>query len=140
VSSIASLLDHRVTLVRRVAVLDDFDEPVLDDYGHPLTVEERRTDVAVAIQPRSGKEIAATHQAGTAIATHMIFAVDRDITTADAIEHDPADCPKLADLPAGRYELDDAADAAGRGHHLELGARLVGEAETAPSPGGGSGS
>lgn len=139
---IETLLTHRVSVLRRVGVLDEAGEPVLDQRGQPVTTDDTRPGVAVAIQPKSAKERAAQHQAGAAVSTHTIYAVDRTITTAGAIIHDPAACPMTRDLPAGRYELSGTPDAAGVGHHLELDAVLVftpGLGEAPPPGPSGSG-
>lgn len=142
---IASLLTHRVNLVRRVALVDVAGDPVLDEDGHAQRTEHTVPNVAAAIQPISTKERAALHQAGATVGTHRIYALERSITTSDFVEHDPDACPLPAgqDLGPGRYELHAVQDAAGLGHHLEIDATLIGPAlttSTAVAAGSGSGS
>lgn len=143
--AIGSYLSHRVTLIRRVGLLED-GEPVLDEDGHAERTERRVPGIAAAIQPLSARERAAQHQAGVTVGTHRIFALERSITTADVIEHDPTTCPMptARDLPHELYELSARKDAAGVGHHLELDATVVGPSiAAAPAggpPGSGSGS
>jgi hypothetical protein len=135
---IGSVLSHRVSVVTRVAVLDDEGEPLLDDDGQYVTAEQVR-EIAADIQPKSGKEVTAPHQAGAAISTHTIYTTDLDVRPSDAIEHDPETCPRQPrDLPFWRFELEFNGDAAGRGHHLEIDARLI--APTVPVTPAGSGS
>jgi len=138
--AIATRLTHRVTLIRRVAVLED-GEPVLDEDGHAERTESRTTGIAVAIQPLSTKERAAQHQAGVTVSTHRIYALPQTISSADVVEHDPDACPMSLDLPLVRYEINSTPDAAGLGHHLEIDATEIGPTiAAAPAPGGGSGS
>jgi hypothetical protein len=136
---IETLLTHRVSRIRRIGVLDDEGQPTTDEYGQPLSVEDAEPGIAVAIQPKTAREAAAFHQAGAAISTHTIYAVDRTILAADAIYHDPDACPVVKDLPRGRYELSGVPDAAGLGHHLEIDATLVSLPEPAATPGSGGG-
>jgi hypothetical protein len=132
---IGSLLDHRVSVVTRVAIVDEEGAPVHDHEGQVMTTDRTRL-VAVAIQPKAAREVTAPHQAGAPISTHTIFATDLDIRAADALIHDPEACGKTRDLPFGQYELTGVGDAAGRGHHVEIDAIL-----TAPTvPGGAAGS
>jgi hypothetical protein len=138
---IESMLTHRVSLVRKVAVLDDEGDPATDEFGQAIVVEDAEPGIAVAIQPKTAREVAAFHGAGAAISTHTIFAVHRGITTADAIAHEPDACPMPAaqDLPRGRYELVGIPDAAGVGHHMELDAVLVASPTASLPEEGGSG-
>lgn len=135
--AVADLLTHRVTLIRRVAVLEG-GMPILDEDGHAERTERRTAGVAAAIQPLSSRERAAQHQAGVTVSTHRIYTVDHAITSADVIEHDPVTCPQTPDLPAARYEVNATPDAAGLGHHLEIDATEIGPA-IAPAPAAGSG-
>lgn len=128
--SISRFLTHRVSIIRRVAVLVD-DEPSLDEYGQPITAESTTTDVPASIQPRTARERAEISQGGAAVSDHRIYMLPLDIGTADLIVHDPDDCPMWTDLPLGRYEVMGVPDAAGAGHHVEIEARLVGSASSA---------
>lgn len=136
---IETLLTHRVTLVRRAAVLEG-GRPVLDEDGHVQHAEQRTSGIAAAIQPLTSRERASQHQAGLTVSTHRIYAVGLRVTTADAIDHDPDACPQEPDLPAVRYELNGVADAAGIGHHLEIDATEIGPTIKAAAPGGPAGS
>jgi hypothetical protein len=136
---IGDQLTHRVSLVRRAAVMES-GEPVLDEDGHIQYAERRTPGVDVAIQPLSTKERAAQHQAGVTVSSHRIYAlVNPPITSADAIDHDPEACPMSPDLPAVRYEINGVEDAAGLGHHLEINATEIGPS-LAPATAGSSGS
>ena len=120
--SFASLLDHTVTLVRQVGATED-------DYGHAETVATDMDTLAASIQPKSARERAQFSQAGIPVSDHTIFLFPVDIRTGDYLRHTAADCAKPAgvDLPDGRYEVTAVPDAAGRGHHLEVDARLISE-------------
>ena len=138
--SIGRFLTHRVSIVRRVAVLDVDDDPVVDDYNLPTSAESTTTNVPASIQPRSAKELASTTQAGVATGDYRIYMLPRDIGTADVIVHDPDDCPMTTDLPAGRFEVVAVPDAAGAGHHVEVWANRISTPTTAYATpvGGGS--
>lgn len=137
---IGRFLIHRVSIARAVVTLDEEGDPVLDDYGQPVTTASTVEDVAAAIQPHSAEELAAISQAGVSSSTHRIYMLPRDISTADAIVHDPDDCPMPTDLPLGTYQVVFPADAAGSGRHIEIRAKLVGSptAAYATPVGGGS--
>ncbi len=139
--SLSRFLNHRVSIVRRVVTLDDADEPVLDDYGQPVTTEQNlATDVPAGIQPKKATERAAISQAGVAEADHTVYLFPQDITTADAIVHAEADCPVSTDLPDGTYQVVTVPDAAGAGHHLEVSAKLTGSVQAAYAVPVGAGS
>lgn len=116
---IGSRLEHRVTIVR------ESETGTLDDYGQPVTSAAVLATVQAAIQPRSAEEQAAVSQAGAAVSDHVIYLLPTDVTTADYISHDPVTCPMTSDLPDARFEITGVPNAAGRGHHLEVEARLV---------------
>lgn len=125
--SISRFLNHRASIVGQRAVLDDEDEPTVDDYGQPVRADVMiASNVAAGIQPKAARELAAISQAGVAESTHTIYLLPIALTTGDTIVHDPDDCPLSVDLPAGRYLITGVPDAAGAGHHLEVDARLVG--------------
>lgn len=124
--SIERFLTHRVSVVRRVAVLVD-DEVAVDEYNQPIVAESAiATGVAVSIQPRSAKELALLSQAGPVVSDVRIYLRPRDLSTADVLVHTAATCPVRTDLPDARYEVTAVPDAAGAGHHTEVAARHVG--------------
>lgn len=119
-------LPHRVSVLRQVPRLNELDEQLLDDYGQPLSDTDTIAEsVPAGIQPKSAQEVAAQHQAGAVKSDTTIYLLPRDITTADAIHHDPTSCPMAVDLPEATYNLVAVPDAAGAGHHLEIDAKLV---------------
>jgi hypothetical protein len=128
---IERFLNHRVSIVRQVAVLDA-GQPTYDDYGQPVrTASTLASNVAAGIQPKAAVELAAISQAGAAKATHTIYLLPRDVTTADQVVHDAGTCPVLVDLPTTTYQVTGVPDAAGAGHHLELDAFATGATEAA---------
>ncbi|HEY5275075.1 MAG TPA: head-tail adaptor protein [Coriobacteriia bacterium] len=82
-----------------------------DDYGQPIMAATTVATVPGLIQPRSAREVALASQAGAAIGTHVGYMRPlAGLTTRDWIEHD-----------GQRYDIVSVPDAAGLGHHLELG-------------------
>jgi hypothetical protein len=126
--SFASLLTHTVHIER------DGDTGTLDDYGHPVTALEVGEDFRADLQPRSGAEMAREvplmSQGGVAMADWRIYMLPRTVSNADKIVHDSSACgvPEERDLPDATYEIVAVRNAAGRGHHLVIDARLVGHA------------
>lgn len=134
-------LNHRVSITRSLVVLDDADEPVLDEYGQPtFTDSTLASDIPAGIQPKNARELAAMSQAGVATSTHSIYMHPRDISTADRIVHLADDCPVRTDLPDTTYQVTAVPDAAGAGHHLEVDASLVGSSQSAYAVPVGAGS
>lgn len=130
--SLSRFLNHRVSIVRRAVVLDDEDEPILDDYGQPTTTQHTvASDVPAGIQPKRAAELAAISQAGVAAADYTIYLFPQDITTADAIVHTASACPLTTDLSDGTYQVTSVPDAVGAGHHLEISAKLTGSLQAA---------
>jgi hypothetical protein len=134
--SFDGLLTHTVRIMRTYATgtgpfdsafapAFDGQEPDIDEYGQPITEEALLATVRAAIQPKATDEATLTTQAGPALGDHMIFLRPTDLTTADAIVHDPAVCGLTNDLPDGRYEVIGVPFAAGLGHHLEVEAKRV---------------
>lgn len=130
---IERFLNHRVSIVRDVAVLA-MGEPTLDDYGQPVrTSTTLASNVPAGIQPKSTAELAAISQAGVALSTHTIYLLPRDVTTADQIVHDATACPVTVDLPTATFQVRGVPDAVGAGHHLEVDAWRTGDVEAAYS-------
>lgn len=122
----ARFVPHRVSLLRQVRQTDELGDDVLDEYGQPIsTTDTVASDVRAGIQPKSAREVAATHEAGAVPSDTRIYLLPRDITSADAIYHDPAACPLSNDLPEATYNIVGLRDAAGAGHHVEIDAKLV---------------
>lgn len=129
---IGRFLNHRISIVREVAVLDDDDEPTVDTYGQPVRIAATiADDLAAGIQPKSATELAAISQAGAAAATHTIYLLPTDVTTADQILHDATSCPMTPDLPSATFQVRGVPDAAGASHHLEIDAWHAGAIESA---------
>ena len=98
-------LRHSLTIRRNVPT------GAVDDYGQPVTAETTVATVAGLIQPRSAREVALASQAGAVIGTHVGYMRPLvGLTTHDWIEHGGV-----------RYDIVSVPDAAGLGHHLELG-------------------
>jgi hypothetical protein len=96
------------------------DTGTLDGYYQPVFAESTLATVKGLIQPRTAREVALLNQAG-AVVSDMIGYIDPlpGLTTACWIElAAPADM-------AGRYDIVSMSDAAGLGHHLELGLQAV---------------
>jgi hypothetical protein len=129
--SIDRFLTHRVSLVRRVAVLGEDDQPTVDEYNLPVTAEQATSGIAASIQPRTVREMASLTQAGPALSDYRIYLRPRDIRTSDVIVHDPDACPVRTDLPLARFEIVGVPDAAGAGHHVEVWAKHVGAPSSA---------
>lgn len=121
--SFASLLDHRVYISRDVSTGAD------DEWGQPTTVVEVSGPFAASIQPKRVREVALVSSAGANIGEYTIFMQPRRVSAADAIIHDESACgkPGASDYPDLRFEVTGVRNAAGRGHHLEVDARLIGE-------------
>ena len=117
--SFGSRLTHTVDIERAVVSGGE------TDYGADLVTPTILATVQAAIQPLSQQEAAAFSQAGAAVSTHRIYLFPTNITTADAVIHDPLTCPATADLPYSRFEVTGVPNAAGLGHHLEVEAVLV---------------
>lgn len=118
-SGFGSRLTHTVTILRATG------SGVFDDYGHETSTPSESAALKAAIQPRTEREQALLSQAGAAVSDHVIYMYPADLSTADAIYHDAAECPVENDLPTSRYEVIGVPNAAGLGHHLEVEARLV---------------
>jgi hypothetical protein len=102
---------YRHTLViKRASATGAFDV-----YGQPVTVETTFATVPGLVQPRSAREVAAAGQAGAVVGQHVGYLAPlAGLTTADWIL-----------LGSVRYDIVSIADAAGLGHHLEIGLRQV---------------
>ena len=86
-----------------------------DDYGQPITAETTLATVKGLIQPRSARELALTTNAGATIGEYVGYMRPlTGITTGCWIEYG-----------GDRYDILTMPDAAGLGHHLELGLQKV---------------
>ena len=92
--------------------------PALDEYGQPVYAWATLATVAGTIQPKSATEVALQSQAGATMTDTVIYLMPTDVVAADRIRLD-------ADASGPYYEITGVRDAAGRGDHLELDARLV---------------
>jgi head-tail adaptor len=92
--------------------------PVLDDYGQPVYAWATLSTIAGSIQPKSATEVALQSQAGATMTDTIIYLEPTDVLAADRIR-------RVAEATGPYYEITGVRDAAGRGHHLELDARLV---------------
>jgi hypothetical protein len=122
----ASRLLHALTIERPVYGADD-------EYGQPTRTYQTLSTVRGLPQPKSLREMAAVHQAGSIVGDWTVFLNPTDLDAADRIVHDPALCGAVNDLPAGVLEPTGVRNAAGVGHHLEVDARWVDPAEEAGS-------
>lgn len=103
-------LRHTLVVRRNVAT------GASDDYGQPIMAPTTVATVRGLIQPRSAREVAQANQAGAAIGEHVGYMRPlAGLTTADWLE-----------LGEVRYDILSMPDAAGLGHHLELGLRRIG--------------
>ena len=99
----------------QVREVDDAGTATVDEYGQPVTAETTVATVAGLIQPRKAREVELASQAGAVIGEHVGYLRPlAGLTTADWIL-----------LGTVRYNILSIADAAGLGHHLELGLRQV---------------
>lgn len=114
----ASRLVHTLTIERPVTTGED-------DYGQPIVDFEALAVVRGLPQPKTLREQAAVHQAGSVIGDWTVFLNPTDLVASDRIVHDRATCGRPNDLPSGIFEPTGVRYAAGLGHHLEVDARLV---------------
>lgn len=87
----------------------------LDDYGHPDTSETTLGTVAGLVQPRRGREANDVSQGGAALGDHVGY---MDVFAGLTTEH-------WVEVSGERYDITFVPDAAGLGHHYELGLKKV---------------
>lgn len=114
----SSRLLHGLTIERPVTTGED-------DYGQPIRTFEVLAFVRGLPQPKTLREMAAVHQAGTVAGAWTVYLNPTDLDESDRIVHDPALCGAVNDLPAGILEPTGVRNAAGVGHHLEVDAEWV---------------
>lgn len=116
--SFDSLLIHRVT-IKRMAT-----DGTLDDHGQPVTAEATvASDVPALVQPRTVDQLALASQAGVQIGKYVGFLRPLAGLAMDCWL-EPTTAP--AAIAGRRFDIVAMPDAAGRGHHLELGLEAVG--------------
>ena len=99
----------------QVREVDDAGTAAVDDYGQPVTAETTIATVPGLVQPRAAREVALASQAGASIGDHLAYMDPlASLTTACWIE-----------VGGIRYDIVSIADAAGLGHHYEVGCRRV---------------
>lgn len=118
--SFASLLRQSLVIERRAPAMIAGTPPTpqLDGYHQPVSSWGTLATVAGSIQPKSALEVAIQSQGGATMTDTIIYLLPTDVTAADRIR-------LAADTAGPFYEITGVRDAAGRGHHLELDARLV---------------
>jgi hypothetical protein len=100
----------------QVREVDDAGTPALDDYGQPVASPVTVATVPGLIQPRRAREVELASQAGAAIGEHVGYMAP--------LAGLGTDC--WIEVAGVRYDVLSMPDAAGLGHHLELGLRRVG--------------
>lgn len=99
----------------QVRQVDGAGEQAVDEYGQPIESPVIVATVRGLIQPRSAREIPLSTGEGAAISDHVAYMAPLAGLATDCwIEHD-----------GNRYDVLTTPDAAGLGHHLELGLRRV---------------
>ena len=121
--SLAALLRQQIVIERSLPVTVGAtsavpEHPLLDDYGQQVHGWAALATVAGSIQPRKATEVALQSQGGATMTDTVVYLMPTDVLAADRIR--PA-----VDTAGPWYEITGVRDAAGRGHHLELDARLV---------------
>lgn len=106
---IESRYRHSLVVKRLVAT------GALDDYSQPIMAETTVATVPGLLQPRSAREIAQANQAGAVIGEFVAY--------MDPLASLTTDC--WLELAGVRYDVVTIADAAGLGHHYEVGLRRV---------------
>jgi hypothetical protein len=99
----------------QVREVDDAGTYSVDEYGQPVMTPVTVATVPGLMQPRSAREAAAANQAGVAVGDHVGY-----LRPVDGLA---TDC--WVEVGGFRYDVVTIADAAGLGHHLELGTRRV---------------
>jgi hypothetical protein len=98
-----------------VREVDDEGAVEVDDYGQPVFAPTTVATVPGLIQPRSAREVFLSTSAGAAIGDHLAYMRPLAALTTDCwIERDGI-----------RYDVVSIADAAGIGHHFEIGLRRI---------------
>jgi hypothetical protein len=112
--SLDDLFRHTLVIKRQVATFAGGD-PILDDYGQPVTAETTVATVEGLIQPISAREVALASQAGAVVGTHkaILYALT-GLGTHCWIESGGV-----------RYDVLSMLDDAGQGHHLKLALQAV---------------
>lgn len=88
----------------------------VDEYNQPAQVFAPLATVKALIQPKSGRELAQTNDAGPVRGEYRIFMFPTDVTEGDHL---------VRQEPAEVYEIGFVANAGGVDHHLELDAHRV---------------
>lgn len=112
--SLASRLRHQVAILRSTPGEED-------EGGNPTLTWTVLATVRARVQPRplrdAVRELTDPTEGGTVVSDHTILLMPTDVRAADVIRFVPDD---------GRlFRILGVRDAGGKGHHLELDARVV---------------
>lgn len=113
---IADRFRHSLVVKRRVAAVDGQGHAVLDDYHQPTYGTTTVATVAGLVQPRTAREMAALSQAGASVSDHVGYMAPLASLGTDC----------WIEVAGIRFDVVSIADAAGLGHHYEVGLRRVG--------------
>jgi hypothetical protein len=116
--SFAGLLTHPLAVV--TPTVPDPDD--LDDRGYPVAGTPTTTLVNGLVQPRTAREIAAFHNAGAEVSTHIIFLQPMALDAAAYIRDEPDTGRRFQVVGVRSLEF-------GSVPHLEVDATLVGSTE-----------
>jgi SPP1 family predicted phage head-tail adaptor len=115
-STFARLLDRTFVVKAMTPALDENDDPILDEYSQPTTVE---TTVVAAlagrIRPTSAREVTAADQSGAVIGDFVAYCLPNALVTNEC----------WLELDGTRYDILAVRDPGGRHNHLELDCRRV---------------
>ncbi len=98
--------------------LDDAGTLALDEYDQSVFTPTTVATVPGLIQPRSAREVALASQGGAVIGSHVGYVrLLAGISTGDWVE--------ATEIPGVRFDILNAPDAGGQGHHLEIALQAV---------------
>lgn len=106
---------HSLVVKKLAPVLDSRGQPVRDEFSQATSAPSTVATVAGLLQPRTAREVAQANQAGAVIGEHVAY--------MDPLPTLDTDC--WIELAGVRYDVVTIADAAGLGHHYEVGLRRV---------------
>lgn len=127
-ATVESRMVHRVAVERTSALVAGTPPtPVLDDYSQPVVAWLAIATVPAFIVEKSAREVALLNQGGAVISTLTIgVPTETDLTTADRLHHDPANCPVVAgEIVERRFQIHNVRDAVSELLYLRCDATVV---------------